>query len=89
MARSGLLRPVLPDADHDQLVLAQADRDVHAVDEPIGVLVETQLALAKPSGLDRPHAAQPADQRQAGRQRPRQAGSRVQVPYRVTTFEFA
>jgi NAD(P)-dependent dehydrogenase (short-subunit alcohol dehydrogenase family) len=56
--REELLDAVAADADHDEqaqpVVLTEAHADVDAVDEPVGVPVEAQLALAERGVLGLP-----------------------------------
>jgi hypothetical protein len=65
--RQELLGAVLANADHDQqaqpVVLAQADRHVHAIDEQVRVPAEGQQPLAEPLVVGLPLLAQPADRR--------------------------
>jgi hypothetical protein len=61
----GRCEPVLADADHHQQaqlgVLTEADADVHAVDEQIGVAVDSQRAGAERGVLGLPLLGQPLD----------------------------
>ena len=63
--REQLLAAVLADADHDQQaqprVLAEADTDVHAVDEQVGIPVESQLPGPERGVLGLPLLGQPLD----------------------------
>ena len=63
--REQLLLAVLADADHHQQaqlrILAEADADVHAVDEQVGVAVKPQLPGAERGVLGLPLLGQPLD----------------------------